>query len=129
MAINQNYFSRHCQDKYEEIVSKPRQSKRERAFWQRKFLEHTIRDNRDFINHVEYIHYNPVKHGLVTAPKDLEYSSFHRYVNLGLYDEMWGQVKKCCLIRILIMNKLTFSFGFRKLYPSYNLENSICPHY
>ena len=85
-----NYFSRHCQDKYEGVVSRSRQLKRERAFWQRRFWEHTIRDNEDFIKHVEYIHYNPVKHGLVPAPKDWEYSSFHRYVKLGLYDEIWG---------------------------------------
>ena len=84
------FFSRYCQDTYEGVVSKSRQSKQERAFWQRKFWEHTIRDNRDFIKHVEYIHYNPVKHGLVSTPKDWEYSSFHRYVKLGLYDEMWG---------------------------------------
>ena len=44
----------------------------------------------DFINHVEYIHYNPVKHGLVQAPKDWEYSSFHRYVREGIYDVEWG---------------------------------------
>ena len=49
------FFSRYCQDVYEGVVSKSRQSKRERAFWQRKFWEHTIRDNRDFIKHVEYI--------------------------------------------------------------------------
>ena len=49
-----------------------------------------IRDDQDFINHVEYIHYNPVKHGLVAAPKEWQYSSFHRYVQAGLYDEMWG---------------------------------------
>jgi putative transposase len=43
-----------------------------------------------FFHHVEYIHYNPVKHGLVTAPKDWEYSSFHRAVRQGIYDMMWG---------------------------------------
>ena len=85
-----SYFSRHCQDKYDGVISTSRQSKQERAFWQRRFWEHLIRDNQDFINHVEYIHYNPVKHGLVAAPKDWEHSSFHRYVQAGLYDEMWG---------------------------------------
>ena len=85
-----SYFSRHCQDKYEGVVSKSRKTKQARAFWQHKFWEHTIRDDQDFIKHVEYIHYNPVKHGLVSAPKDWEYSSFHRYVKLGLYDKMWG---------------------------------------
>ena len=49
-----------------------------------------IRDDQDYAKHVEYIHYNPVKHGLVAAPKDWEYSSFYRYVRAGLYDEMWG---------------------------------------
>ncbi len=85
-----SHFSRHCQDKYNGIASKSRRSKQERAFWQRRFREHTIRDDQDFAKHVEYIHYNPVKHGLVTAPKDWEYSSFHRYVRAGLYDEFWG---------------------------------------
>ena len=85
-----SYFSRHCQDKYDGVISTSRQGKQERAFWQRRFWEHLIRDNQDFVNHVEYIHYNPVKHGLVAAPKDWEHSSFHRYVEAGLYDEMWG---------------------------------------
>jgi putative transposase len=57
---------------------------------QRRFWEHQIRKETDFINHVEYIHYNPVKHGLVQAPKDWEYSSFHRYVCEGIYDVEWG---------------------------------------
>ena len=85
-----SYFSRYCQDEYHGIVSKSRQNKQERAFWQRRFWEHLIRDNRDYAKHVEYIHYNPVKHGLVTAPRNWKYSSFHRYVRSGLYDEMWG---------------------------------------
>lgn len=85
-----SYFSRHCQEKYDGVISTSRQSKQERAFWQRRFWEHLIRDNQDFVNHVEYIHYNPVKHGLVAAPKDWEHSSFHRYVQAGLYDELWG---------------------------------------
>jgi len=84
------HFSRNCQIIYEGDVSKSRLSKGERAFWQRRFWEHTIRDEHDYIKHVEYIHYNPVKHGLVEAPKDWIYSSFHRYVKLGIYDEMWG---------------------------------------
>ena len=84
------YFSRYCQDADYDITSTSRQSKQERAFWQRRFWEHLIRDTQDFVNHIEYIHYNPVKHGLVAAPKDWEYSSFHRYVRDGLYDKMWG---------------------------------------
>ena len=85
-----SHFSRYCQTTDDGIITESRQSKQERGFWQRRFWEHTIRNDQDFIRHVEYIHYNPVKHGLVTAPKDWEYSSFHYYVKAGLYDKMWG---------------------------------------
>ncbi len=104
------YFSRYCQTKYEGVISKSRSNKGERAFWQRKFWEHTIRDENDFIKHVEYIHYNPVKHGLVASPKDWEYSSFHRYVNLGLYDEMWGSSEDI-IFDSNIGNELTENLG------------------
>ena len=52
--------------------------------WQRRYWEHTIRDAKDFENHVNYIHYNPVKHQLVKKVKKWEYSSFHDYVRKGL---------------------------------------------
>ena len=87
-----SYFSRYCQNKCDGAVSASRKNKQERAFWQRRFWEHVIRDDEDFVKHVDYIHYNPVKHGLVDAPKDWEYSSFHRYVQAGLYDKMWGTI-------------------------------------
>lgn len=64
--------------------------KKEQAVWQRRFWEHLIRSEQDFIRHVEYIHYNPVKHGLVRVPRDWEYSSFHRYVREGMYGLKWG---------------------------------------
>jgi putative transposase len=54
---------------------------------ERRFWEHQIRDEQDLIQHVEYIHYNPVKHGLVKAPRDWEHSSFHRYVRKESYDQ------------------------------------------
>ncbi len=63
---------------------------REQAVWQRRFWEHQIRDEHDFARHVEYIHYNPVKHGLVKSPRDWAYSSFHRYVKQGIYKSDWG---------------------------------------
>ncbi|MFB2917076.1 REP-associated tyrosine transposase [Aerosakkonema funiforme] len=85
-----NYFTRRCAVEYKAKISKSRQNKQEQAIWQRRFWEHQIRDEKDFTNHVEYIHYNPVKHGLVSAPKDWEYSSFHRYVRDGIYDLEWG---------------------------------------
>ncbi|MGE0749182.1 MAG: transposase [Variibacter sp.] len=62
----------------------------ERVLWQRRFWEHTIRDEQDFAGHVDYIHFNPVKHGLVTRVRDWPHSSFHRYVHLGLLPDDWG---------------------------------------
>jgi putative transposase len=85
-----SYFSRQCETLSPEYLSVSRRSKQERAIWQRRFWEHLIRDEVDWKNHVEYIHYNPVKHGLVQSPKDWEYSSFHRSVRQGTYDIMWG---------------------------------------
>jgi putative transposase len=63
---------------------------REGNIWQRRFWEHQIRDQKDYNAHVDYIHYNPVKHGLTKAPKDWKYSSFSRYVKDGFYDREWG---------------------------------------
>jgi putative transposase len=60
------------------------------SLWQRRFWEHTIRDEGDFERHVDYIHFNPVKHGLVTRVRDWPYSSFHRYVRAGLLPEDWA---------------------------------------
>ncbi|OEU63784.1 MAG: transposase [Desulfobacterales bacterium S5133MH16] len=84
------YFTRKCDDKYKHTPPVSRQSKKEQAVWQRRFWEHLIRDEDDFIRHVEYIHYNPVKHGLVMTPKGWPYSSFHRYVRDGCYNLEWG---------------------------------------
>jgi putative transposase len=65
-------------------------AKREKGIWQRRFWEHEIRDEDDLERHVEYIHYNPVKHGLVDRVADWPYSSFHRYVRSGRLDADWG---------------------------------------
>lgn len=85
-----SYFSRKCHVSYQGKMTSSRQQKGEKAIWQRRFWEHQIRDDQDFVNHLEYIHHNPVHHGLVLAPKDWQYSSFHRYVKAGVYDLMWG---------------------------------------
>jgi putative transposase len=69
-------------------VSKTR--KRERGIWQRRYWEHTIRDDADLARHIDYIHFNPVKHGHVSKASDWPYSSFHRYVKRGLLPEDWG---------------------------------------
>ncbi|MDE5463675.1 transposase [Bradyrhizobium sp. CSS354] len=60
------------------------------ALWQRRFWEHTIRDETDFERCANYIHYNPVKHGLVASPIDWPHSSLHRYVREGLLPLDWG---------------------------------------
>lgn len=52
----------------------------ERGIWQRRFWEHQIRDDEDYRYHIQYTHYNPVKHGLVNNPFDWQYSTIHRYV-------------------------------------------------
>lgn len=73
-----------------QAVSASRLKHRERVVWQRRFWEHRVRDEKDYEAHCNYIHYNPVKHGLVTAPKDWAYSTFKRYVERGVYSEDWG---------------------------------------
>ena len=59
-------------------VSESRQKRGEQNLWQRRFWEHVIRDERDFVNHCNYIHWNPVKHGLCGIPKEWRFSSVHR---------------------------------------------------
>jgi len=80
--------------RYKKFQSTSRQSKGEQGIWQRRFWEHPIRNGVDFIKHVEYIHFNPVKHGLVKSPIDRPYSSFRRYVKQGTYDRIGEQVLK-----------------------------------
>jgi putative transposase len=74
--------------------SESRQKKKEKPIWQRRFWEHLIRNQKDLKQHIEYIHYNPVKHGLTKAPGDWAYSSFQRYVDKGIYDLKWGAADK-----------------------------------
>ncbi len=61
-----------------------------RPVWQRRFWEHLIRDEEDWRRHVEYIHYNPVKHGLARRPADWPWSSFARAVARGWHEVGWG---------------------------------------
>jgi putative transposase len=65
-------------------------SKAERACWQRRFWEHQIRDDTDLQHQIDYIHINPVKHGLVKHVKDWPYSTFHRYVRKGMLPIDWA---------------------------------------
>ncbi|MBI5582868.1 MAG: transposase [Deltaproteobacteria bacterium] len=83
-------FSRQCRTESATPSSPSRQSKGEREIWQRRYWEHQIRDDRDFKQHMDYIHYNPVKHGYVMAPGDWLFSSFNRYAAKGFYSKDWG---------------------------------------
>lgn len=74
----------------EKWMTSSKTKRRESTIWQRRFWEHLIRDEKDLAKHLEYIHYNPVKHGLVKAPREWPYSSFHRYVHQGKYPADWA---------------------------------------
>ena len=65
-------------------------SRGERGIWQRRYWEHTIRNDRDFAAHMDYTHFNPVKHGFVEHPVDWPHSSFHRFVRQGALPEDWA---------------------------------------
>jgi putative transposase len=65
----------------------------ERGIWQRRYWEHTIRDAQDFAAHFDYIHFNPVKHGLATHPADWPHSTFRRCVANGIYPDDWTGVR------------------------------------
>ena len=63
---------------------------RDSAIWQRHFYEHEIRNERDFERHMDYVHFNPVRHGHAASAAEWPYSTFHRYVREGVYAPDWG---------------------------------------
>jgi len=73
-----------------ERVNQSRKTKGERGIWQRRHWEHLICDDNDFEKHVDYIHYNPVKHGYVKSMVDWPYSTFHDYVTKGIINASWA---------------------------------------
>jgi putative transposase len=85
-----SYFSRKYHAAFMGGHADVRLRKSEPAIWQHRFWEHQIRDENDFVNHVEYIHFNPVKHGLATSPTAWPHSTFHRFVQQGMYPCDWG---------------------------------------
>jgi putative transposase len=74
-------------------IRRPRSG--ERDVWQPRFWEHTCKDERDVKRCVDYIHYNPLKHGLVSRVRDWPWSTFHRFVKLGEYTNDWGAEDPC----------------------------------
>lgn len=71
-------------------VTRSRSQRHERGVWQRRFFEHTCRDDDDLKRCLDYLHINPLKHSLVDRVVDWPWSSFHRYVRLGEYLPTWG---------------------------------------
>jgi putative transposase len=82
------HFSKAISD--QEWRSETRKRRGERGIWQRRYWEHLIRDEKDFAIHMDYVHINPVKHGLVTRAVDWPYSTFHRLVEQGVYPKDWA---------------------------------------
>ena len=73
-----------------EWLTARRAQRHQSTLWQHRFWEHVIRGETDFVRHVDYMHWNPVKHGYVKRVKDWPYSSFHRYVKQGVLPPDWG---------------------------------------
>ena len=86
------HFSEYCDEKYFQHLyqSNSRNAKGYKPVWQKRFYEHTIRDEKDYKIRLDYIHYNPVKHGLAGRVSDWEFSSFQKFVEKGYYDNHWG---------------------------------------
>ncbi len=79
----------------EGVSSTSRAKRKERAVWQRRFWEHACGDEDDLKRCVDYVHWNPVKHGLVRRVRDYPWSSFHRFVHAGEYLIEWGGTDPC----------------------------------
>ena len=79
----------------EGVRNRSRRRRGERAVWQRRFWEHTVEEAEDLERCVDYIHWNPVKHGLVKRVRDWPWSTFHRFVEVGQYEMDWGNTDPC----------------------------------
>ncbi len=90
VRLFKSHFTRQLPVVMKQTDNKNRQTHKQTGIWQLRYWEHTIRDEYDFINHANYIHYNPIKHGYVKNVADWKYSTFHRYVKKGLYEKDWG---------------------------------------
>lgn len=93
-------FSRSYGGSNSRKITESMQKKGEKGIWQRRFWEHLIRNQEDFNRHCDYIHYNPVKHGLVNSPSEWEFSSFKKFVEKGIYNKDWGKVIKGYLVEM-----------------------------
>lgn len=89
-----SHFSRNIDEKQiekvKEYLTESKIKKKEKGVWQRRYWESTIRNEEDLYSHLDYIHYNPVKHGYVENVREWKYSSFQKYIKQGLYEIDWG---------------------------------------
>lgn len=86
-----SHVTRHCAFLFTpEFQTRRREEKHCGTLWQHRYWEHLLRDEADLRNHLDYLHWNPVKHGLVHQAADWPWSSFHRYVAQGDYPPDWG---------------------------------------
>ena len=76
----------------EEWMTSSKRRRKESTIWQRRYWEHLITDEADYRRHVDYLHFNPVKHDLVASVAEWPYSTFHRFVRQGIYSSDWGGV-------------------------------------
>ena len=81
-----------------ERLSAVREAKGERGIWQRRYWEHTIKSEKDYAAHVDYVHINPFKHGLVKCVADWPHSTFHRLVEAGVYPADWAGEKDDAIV-------------------------------
>ncbi len=90
----------------EVTISEARRARKRRGVWQPRYWEHSIFEEEDFESHFHYVHYNPVKHGLVRFPYLWPYSSFHRWVRARVYDRDW-----CCARGAMVDQDLSETVG------------------
>ena len=95
--------------------SDSRRREGERGIWQRRYWEHTLRDDSDDERHCDYIHYNPVKHGHVSTANEWRYSSFQRFVERGVYPVEWGSENNDDVTLVSVGR--TRIDGYRGVYP------------
>ena len=90
-SLIKQHVTRQCQRPSSMVApSRSRQKRGEGTIWQRRFWEHAIRNDEDLRRHVDYIHFNPVKHGYVGRPSNWPYSTLHKYIRDGIYPTDWA---------------------------------------
>lgn len=95
-AMRWNEIKRHFTHEYlkltreESVRNESRKKRRESTIWQRRYWAHILYDQDDLNAHIDYIHYNPMKHGFVNQVSDWPWSSFHRFLRMGVYTFDWG---------------------------------------